>query len=115
MLFVQNITGFMVGTAVEQGGIIKDGAKLINAVSNSAVPHLTLMIGASYGAGNYGMSGRAYDPRFVFTWPNHRIAVMGGTQLAGVMSIIRRAAAERSGPRPSTRPPTPRSARRPRR
>ena len=98
LLFVQNITGFMVGSAVEQGGIIKDGAKLINAVSNSAVPHLTLMIGASYGAGNYGMSGRAFDPRFVFTWPNHRIAVMGGTQLAGVMSIIQRAAAERRGP-----------------
>ncbi|QIK05795.1 acyl-CoA carboxylase subunit beta [Streptomyces sp. ID38640] len=97
LLFVQNITGFMVGSAAERGGIIKDGAKLINAVSNSAVPHLTLMIGASYGAGNYGMSGRAYDPRFVFTWPSHRIAVMGGTQLAGVMSIIRRAAAERAG------------------
>lgn len=97
LLFVQNITGFMVGSAAESGGIIKDGAKLINAVSNSAVPHLTLMVGASYGAGNYAMSGRAYDPRFVFTWPNHRIAVMGGTQLGGVMSIIRRSAAERSG------------------
>jgi acyl-CoA carboxylase subunit beta len=88
LLFVQNITGFMVGTQYEQGGIIKDGAKLINAVSNSTVPHLTLMVGASYGAGNYGMSGRAYDPRFVFTWPNHRIAVMGPKQLAGVMNII---------------------------
>ena len=77
LLFVQNITGFMVGTRYEQGGIIKDGAKLINAVSNSTVPHLTLMVGASYGAGNYAMAGRAYDPRFVFTWPNHRIAVMG--------------------------------------
>ena len=87
LLFVQNITGFMVGTEAERGGIIKDGAKLINAVSNSTVPHLTLMVGASYGAGNYGMSGRAYDPRFVFTWPSHRIAVMGGKQLAGVMSI----------------------------
>lgn len=97
LLFVQNITGFMVGSAAEQGGIIKDGAKLINAVSNSAVPHLTLMVGASYGAGNYAMSGRAYDPRFVFTWPNHRIAVMGGAQLGGVMSIIRRGAAARSG------------------
>jgi hypothetical protein len=73
----------MVGRRYEEGGIIKDGAKLINAVSNSTVPHLTLMIGASYGAGNYGMSGRAYDPRFVFSWPNHRIAVMGGEQLAG--------------------------------
>ncbi|MHB8467195.1 MAG: acyl-CoA carboxylase subunit beta [Acidimicrobiales bacterium] len=88
LVFVQNITGFMVGTRYEQGGIIKDGAKLINAVSNSTVPHLTLMIGASYGAGNYGMSGRAYDPRFVFTWPNHRIAVMGPKQLAGVMSMV---------------------------
>jgi acetyl-CoA carboxylase carboxyltransferase component len=87
----------MVGTAAERGGIIKDGAKMINAVSNSAVPHLTLMVGASYGAGNYAMSGRAYDPRFVFTWPNHRIAVMGGTQLAGVMSIVMRKSAERKG------------------
>ena len=97
LLFVQNITGFMVGTRYEQGGIIKDGAKLINAVSNSTVPHLTLMVGASYGAGNYGMSGRAYDPRFVFTWPNHRIAVMGPKQLAGVMSIIQRNAAKAQG------------------
>jgi acetyl-CoA carboxylase carboxyltransferase component len=88
LLFVQNITGFMVGTRYEQGGIIKDGAKLINAVSNSTVPHLTLMVGASYGAGNYGMSGRAYDPRFVFSWPNHRIAVMGPKQLGGVLSIV---------------------------
>ena len=88
ILFIQNITGFMVGTRYEQGGIIKDGAKLINAVSNSTVPHLTLMVGASYGAGNYGMSGKAYDPRFIFTWPNHRIAVMGPKQLAGVMNII---------------------------
>jgi acetyl-CoA carboxylase carboxyltransferase component len=97
ILFVQNITGFMVGTRYEQGGIIKHGSQLINAVSNSTVPHLTLMVGASYGAGNYGMSGRAFDPRFVFTWPNHRIAVMGPKQLAGVMSIVQRAAAERSG------------------
>ncbi|HXK23373.1 MAG TPA: carboxyl transferase domain-containing protein, partial [Myxococcota bacterium] len=97
ILFLQNITGFMVGTRYEQRGIIKDGAKLINAVSNSAVPHITLMIGASYGAGNYGMAGRAYDPRFVFAWPNHRIAVMGPQQLAGVLSIVRRQAAERAG------------------
>jgi len=97
IIFLQNITGFMVGTRYERGGIIKDGAKLINAVSNSTVPHITLMVGASYGAGNYGMSGRAYDPRFVFTWPNHRIAVMGGKQLGGVMSIVRRTAAERAG------------------
>jgi acetyl-CoA carboxylase carboxyltransferase component len=92
LVFVQNITGFMVGTRYEQGGIIKDGAKLINAVSNSTVPHVTLMVGASYGAGNYAMSGRAYDPRFVFTWPNHRIAVMGPKQLAGVMNIVTRGA-----------------------
>ncbi|MGH3344490.1 MAG: acyl-CoA carboxylase subunit beta [Carbonactinosporaceae bacterium] len=96
LLFVQNITGFMVGSRYERAGIIKDGAKLINAVSNSAVPHLTLIVGASYGAGNYGMSGRAYDPRFVFTWPNQRIAVMGGKELGGVLSIIRRQAAERA-------------------
>jgi acetyl-CoA carboxylase carboxyltransferase component len=97
LLFLQNITGFMVGTQYERGGIIKDGAKMINAVSNSTVPMFTLMIGSSYGAGNYGMCGRAYDPRFLFTWPNHRIAVMGPEQLAGVMSIVRRGAAERSG------------------
>jgi len=97
LLFVQNITGFMVGTRYEQGGIIKHGSQLINAVSNSTVPHLTLMVGASYGAGNYAMSGRAYDPRFVFSWPSHRIAVMGPKQLAGVMSIVARAAAQRAG------------------
>jgi acetyl-CoA carboxylase carboxyltransferase component len=97
IIFLQNITGFMVGSRYEQGGIIKDGAKLINAVSNSTVPHVTIMVGASYGAGNYGMAGRAYDPRFVFSWPNHRIAVMGPEQLAGVLSIVRRQAAERAG------------------
>lgn len=97
LLFVQNITGFMVGTRAEQGGIIRNGAKLINAVSNSEVPHLVLMVGASYGAGNYGMSGRAYDPRFIFTWPNHRIAVMGPKQLSGVMDIVARNAAAGRG------------------
>jgi acetyl-CoA carboxylase carboxyltransferase component len=97
LLFLQNITGYMVGKQYEQGGIIKDGAKMINAVSNSTVPMFTVMIGSSYGAGNYGMCGRAYDPRFLFTWPNHRIAVMGPEQLAGVMSIVRRTAAERAG------------------
>jgi acetyl-CoA carboxylase carboxyltransferase component len=97
LLFLQNITGYMVGTQYEQGGIIKDGAKMINAVSNSTVPMFTVMIGSSYGAGNYGMCGRAYDPRFLFTWPNHKIAVMGPEQLAGVMSIVRRGAAERAG------------------
>ncbi len=97
LVFLQNITGYMVGRAYERGGIIKDGAKMINAVTNSSVPHLTVMIGASYGAGNYGMSGRAYDPRFVFSWPSHKIAVMGPTQLAGVMSIVQRASAESAG------------------
>jgi acetyl-CoA carboxylase carboxyltransferase component len=97
ILFLQNTTGYMVGKQYERGGIIKDGAKMINAVTNSKVPHVTLMIGASYGAGNYGMCGRAYGPRFVFSWPNHRIAVMGPVQLAGVMSIVQRAAAENAG------------------
>ncbi len=97
LIFLQNITGFMVGRSYEEQGIIRNGAKLINAVSNSTVPAITIMIGGSYGAGNYAMSGRAYDPRFVFTWPNHRIAVMGGQQLAGVMDIIKREAAARAG------------------
>jgi len=97
LLFLQNITGFMVGKKVEQEGIIKHGAKLINAVSNSTVPAITIMTGASYGAGNYAMCGRAYAPRFLFTWPNHRIAVMGGKQLAGVLDIIQREAAQKRG------------------
>jgi acetyl-CoA carboxylase carboxyltransferase component len=97
LLFLQNITGFMVGTKYERGGIIKDGAKLINAVSNCGVPKITVMIGASYGAGNYGMAGRAYDPRFVFTWPNHRIAVMGPKQLAGVLTIVAKQKTEAAG------------------
>ncbi|MCA9567069.1 MAG: acyl-CoA carboxylase subunit beta [Myxococcales bacterium] len=97
LVFLQNITGFMVGRAAEEAGIIKAGAKMINAVSNATVPILTLMIGGSYGAGNYAMAGRAYDPRFVFTWPNHRIAVMGGEQLAGVLDIVKRQAAARKG------------------
>jgi acetyl-CoA carboxylase carboxyltransferase component len=97
LIFLQNITGFMVGRSYEEQGIIRNGAKLINAVSNSTVPAITVMIGSSYGAGNYAMCGRAYDPRFLFTWPNHRIAVMGGQQLAGVMDIIKREAAARAG------------------
>ena len=97
LLFLHNTTGFMVGRAVEQTGIIKNGAKLINAVSNSTVPAITLMTGASYGAGNYAMMGRAYAPRFLFSWPNHRIAVMGGEQLAGVVEIVKRQAAAQSG------------------
>jgi acetyl-CoA carboxylase carboxyltransferase component len=97
LLFLQNTTGYMVGKAYEQRGIIKDGAKMINAVSNSTVPHLTVLVGASYGAGGYGMAGRAYDPRFLFTWPASRTAVMGPEQLAGVMSILARQSAERGG------------------
>ncbi len=97
IVFVHNATGYMVGRRYEQRGIIKDGAKMINAVANSTVPHISLMAGVSYGAGNYGMSGRSYDPRFVFGWPNHKVAVMGPAQLAGVMSIISRAAAEARG------------------
>lgn len=97
LVFLHNITGFMVGSKSERGGIIRNGAKLINAVSNSEVPHFNLMVGASYGAGNYGMGGRAYDPRFIFTWPNHKIAVMGGKQLAGVMDIVARNAAAGRG------------------
>jgi acetyl-CoA carboxylase carboxyltransferase component len=92
LIFLQNITGFMVGRTYEEQGIIRNGAKLINAVSNSTVPAITIMIGSSYGAGNYAMCGRAYDPRFLFTWPNHRIAVMGPQQLSGVMDIIKREA-----------------------
>ncbi|MEM1415848.1 MAG: carboxyl transferase domain-containing protein [Myxococcota bacterium] len=97
LVFLQNTTGFMVGAKYEAEGIIKNGAKLINAVSNSTVPAITIMTGASFGAGNYGMSGRAYAPRFLFTWPNHRIAVMGGKQLAGVLDIIQRQSAAKKG------------------
>jgi len=97
LVFIQNVTGYMVGKQYEQGGIIKHGAHMINAVSNSTVPHLTLQVGGSYGAGNYGMCGYAYKPRFVFIWPNSKTAVMGPAQLAGVMSIVRRAAAQAAG------------------
>ncbi len=97
IIFLQNITGYIVGKVYEQGGIVKYGSQMINAVSNSQVPHITVIIGASYGAGNYGMSGRAYDTRFIFTWPTAKIAVMGPKQLAGVMSIVRRASAAATG------------------
>jgi acetyl-CoA carboxylase carboxyltransferase component len=97
LVFLQNTTGYMVGKEYEQAGIIKHGAMMINAVSNSSVPHLTLNIGASYGAGNYGMCGRAYDPRFLFAWPNARSAVMGPAQLAGVLSIVSRQSAAARG------------------
>ncbi len=97
LLFLHNTTGYMVGKEYEQGGIIKHGAQMINAVSNSKVPHISIIMGASYGAGNYGMNGRAYDPRFLFTWPSAKAAVMGPAQLAGVLSIVARAAAEAKG------------------
>jgi acyl-CoA carboxylase subunit beta len=97
LLFLQNTTGYMVGSEYEQGGIIKHGALMINAVANSRVPHLTVNIGASYGAGNYGMCGRAFEPRFLFAWPNARSAVMGPQQLAGVMSLVARQAAQAKG------------------
>ena len=97
LLFLHNTTGYMVGKEYEQGGIIKHGAMMINAISNSTVPHLSVIMGASYGAGNYGMNGRAYDPRFLFTWPSAKSAVMGPAQLAGVLSIVARAAAEAKG------------------
>ncbi|HKC24710.1 MAG TPA: carboxyl transferase domain-containing protein [Thermoanaerobaculia bacterium] len=89
LLFLQNITGFMVGKAAEQGGIAKDGAKMVHAVANAAVPKLTVLIGGSFGAGNYGMCGRAYQPRFLFTWPNARISVMGGEQAADVLATVK--------------------------
>jgi acetyl-CoA carboxylase carboxyltransferase component len=97
LIFMHNTTGYMVGKEYEQRGIIKDGAKMVNAVANSEVPHIALMAGVSYGAGNYGMSGRSYDPRFVFGYPGHKVAVMGPKQLAGVMSIIARQGAEARG------------------
>jgi acetyl-CoA carboxylase carboxyltransferase component len=97
LVFLQNTTGYMVGKEYEQGGIIKHGAMMINAVTNSTVPHLTVTLGASYGAGNYGMCGRAYQPRFLFTWPTAKSAVMGPQQLAGVLSIVARRAADERG------------------
>jgi geranyl-CoA carboxylase beta subunit len=88
IVYLQNTTGYMVGREAEEAGIIKHGSKMIQAVANATVPQITLHIGASFGAGNYGMCGRSYDPRFIFAWPNNRIAVMGGEQLAKVMSIV---------------------------
>jgi acyl-CoA carboxylase subunit beta len=97
LIFLHNTTGYMVGARYEQAGIIKHGAMMINAVSNSTVPHISILLGASYGAGHYGMCGRAYDPRFLFAWPSAKSAVMGPAQLAGVLSIVSRAAAEAAG------------------
>jgi acetyl-CoA carboxylase carboxyltransferase component len=97
LVFFQNLTGFMVGRDFEHAGIIKKGSQMINAVTNSMVPHLTVIIGASYGAGTYAMSGRAFNNRFTFIWPSAKIAVMGGKQIAGVMSLVRRGQAARQG------------------
>jgi len=99
LLFLHNTTGYMVGQQYEQGGIIKHGAMMINAVSNSKVAHISILLGASYGAGHYGMCGRAFDPRFLFAWPSAKSAVMGPQQLAGVLSMVARAATEARGQR----------------
>ena len=97
LVFLQNIAGFMVGQAAEAGGIAKDGAKLVTAVACAAVPKYTVVIGGSFGAGNYAMCGRAYGPRFLFQWPNARTSVMGGEQAASVLATIKREALERGG------------------
>jgi geranyl-CoA carboxylase beta subunit len=100
LVFLQNTTGYMVGREAERGGIVKHGSKMIQAVTNARVPKLTLHIGASFGAGNYGMCGRAYDPRFIFAWPNNRIAVMGPEQAAGVLGIVAEDKFRRAGVEP---------------
>ncbi|MEO0983349.1 MAG: carboxyl transferase domain-containing protein [Pseudomonadota bacterium] len=97
LVFLQNITGFMVGSKYEAGGIAKDGAKMVTAVSTASVPKFTIVTGGSFGAGNYGMCGRAYSPRFLFMWPNARISVMGGEQAASVLATVRREGIERKG------------------
>jgi acetyl-CoA carboxylase carboxyltransferase component len=97
LIFLQNITGFIVGRQYERAGIAKDGAKMVNAVANSVVPKFTVVIGGSFGAGNYGMAGRAYDPRFLWMWPNARISVMGGEQAAGVLATVKRDQLAREG------------------
>jgi acetyl-CoA carboxylase carboxyltransferase component len=100
LLFIQDVTGFMVGSRAERGGIIKDGAKMVNAVACCAVPKISLIAGASHGAGNYAMAGRAYDPRFLWSWPNSRVSVMGGEQAASVLTTIQRDAARARGEEP---------------
>jgi geranyl-CoA carboxylase beta subunit len=97
LVFLQNTTGYMVGAAAERAGAIKHGAKMIQAVANARVPKLTVVLGGSYGAGNYGMCGRGFDPNFIFAWPTARTAVMGGAQAAGVMDIVNRAKLGRAG------------------
>ncbi|MDX1413806.1 MAG: carboxyl transferase domain-containing protein [Candidatus Promineifilaceae bacterium] len=100
LVYLQNITGFMVGSKYEREGIIKHGSKMVNAVATSTVPQFSVIVGGSYGAGNYAMCGRAYDPRFLWTWPNSRIAVMGGEQAAGVLAIVQEERAKRKGQEP---------------
>jgi 3-methylcrotonyl-CoA carboxylase beta subunit/propionyl-CoA carboxylase len=97
LVFLQNITGFMVGRQYERMGIAKDGAKMVHAVSNCGVPRFTVIIGGSFGAGNYGMCGRAYEPRLLWMWPNARISVMGGEQAAGVLTTVKRDQLARDG------------------
>ena len=97
LIFLQNITGFMVGRKYENEGIARHGAKMVTAVATTAVPKITMLVGGSFGAGNYGMAGRAYSPRFLWTWPNSRISVMGGEQAAGVLATVRREGIERKG------------------
>ena len=97
LIFLQNITGFMVGRKYENAGIARAGAKMVTAVATTSVPKITMIVGGSFGAGNYGMAGRAYSPRFLWTWPNSRISVMGGAQAAGVLGSVKRASVERSG------------------
>ena len=97
LVFLQNITGFMVGRKYENEGIARHGAKMVTAVATTSVPKITMLVGGSFGAGNYGMAGRAYRPRFLWTWPNSRISVMGGPQAAGVLATVKRDAMERAG------------------
>jgi 3-methylcrotonyl-CoA carboxylase beta subunit len=97
LVFLQNITGFMVGRKYENEGIARHGAKMVTAVATTSVPKITMIIGGSFGAGNYGMAGRAYQPRFLWTWPNSRISVMGGEQAAGVLATVKRDQIEQRG------------------
>ena len=97
LIFLQNITGFMVGKAAENGGIARHGAKMVTAVATTSVPKITMIVGGSFGAGNYGMAGRAYDPRFLWSWPTSRISVMGGEQAAGVLATVKRDGLEAAG------------------
>jgi 3-methylcrotonyl-CoA carboxylase beta subunit len=97
LVFLQNITGFMVGRRYENEGIARHGAKMVTAVATTSVPKITMVVGGSFGAGNYGMAGRAYQPRFMWSWPNSRISVMGGEQAAGVLATVKREAIERKG------------------